>query len=1078
MNALALIATLGIDTSQYERGLKDATGSAQDFASKLGNILKTAAKFKLAFDFGKSAVDAYKEYEQLVGGVDTLFKKSSKQIQGYAEQAYKTAGMSANQYMSTAIGFSASLLNSLGGDTRKAAKQTDRAITDMADNANKMGTSLEMVQNAYRGFARGNFTMLDNLSLGFSGTKEGMQELLDKAEQLSGVKYDISSMSDIIDAIHEVQVAMDITGTTAKEAMETIEGSAKAVQSSWQNVLTAIAGGGDFDQAINGLINSLFGNGSGGFVNNLMTRVTKVVKGVATFVGKAAPLFVREIPKLLFGIAKSIITSIPSMITDIVQGIPNAIAGIFEGIDDVILPIFSKTVDRASDSFKNVKRLIESGIKGTITLGADDGTEVLKKASDIVEELKSDTYKGKIVIDGDPEKAESAIAALDKAIADLTSGEGSVTELQKAIEDCEQLTINPDLPPEEVAAVEERLNELKEKLDELKNKTISVSFGYYKTDDSNDTAWNSFKSFVDARGWESKDFTYSATGKFAIEESTAEQIEAYARAITHAATAISDYDEAVSGITTVAEQKLKTDIANVEMQANEELKELAILYNKGTLTEEQYKEYGENILKKVEEQVRELTDSYNETVEKAQRFADSRKDNDYDTALEMNAELYAGEELSADTYGSAVANLKEMREEGRAATENDQISAKIARDFLTERAGETKAMIDQAVEDYKTAIAKADEKQAEVDQTLAAINDYAAPFAQLVSDMASQTDIEKFNPFENDRTEVEDAIKALIDFDKNIDNTISEDVDTQGLIDLVTSILYDEEGNAREIDFEEFETAAADVLSEMKASIQETADDARQEAETALQEALKAAGENNEMSAESITELIELIREAGVDVADETAALITNVENAAETAANQSVEESENAIQNSLDTIASLNDAVVSLEQNEESAITSGGQSGAASMGQSIITEGVAAAESVGAALDDAIGKPRHVGVPVGPLNYTGHATAMSNGEILNGLTPFGIDSNGTIHYGGEVGPEAVVGVGSLDSMIQSSVNRAVQGVLGRLDTIISGQGSGLKVVLDSGVLVGEIAGQMDSELNEIASWKGGGHAL
>lgn len=159
MEVLSLMAVMGIDTSKYESGLNKATGQAQNFASKLGTILKGVAIGKALFDVGKGAVDAYKDYEQLVGGIDTLFKSSSAKVQAYAQEAFQNAGMSANEYMSTAISFSSSLINSLGGDTEKAAEQTNKAITDMSDNANKMGTSLEMVQNAYRGFARGNFTI-------------------------------------------------------------------------------------------------------------------------------------------------------------------------------------------------------------------------------------------------------------------------------------------------------------------------------------------------------------------------------------------------------------------------------------------------------------------------------------------------------------------------------------------------------------------------------------------------------------------------------------------------------------------------------------------------------------------------------------------------------------------------------------------------------------------------------------------------------------------------------------------------------------------------------------------------------
>lgn len=211
----------------------DKADKSKERFSKLGSVLKgvgvamgavVTAAAATAVKLGKEVVNAYADYEQLVGGVDTLFKGSSQKLQSYASNAYKTAGLSANDYMETVTGFSASLIQSLGGDTDKSVKYADMAITDMADNANKMGTDMSLIQNAYQGFAKQNYTMLDNLKLGYGGTKEEMQRLLSDAEKISGVKYDISSYADVVDAIHVMQESMDIAGTTAKEAEGTISG--------------------------------------------------------------------------------------------------------------------------------------------------------------------------------------------------------------------------------------------------------------------------------------------------------------------------------------------------------------------------------------------------------------------------------------------------------------------------------------------------------------------------------------------------------------------------------------------------------------------------------------------------------------------------------------------------------------------------------------------------------------------------------------------------------------------------------------------------------------------------------------
>ena len=216
-----------------------------NFASKaistVGNVAKNTVK---------AAFDNFAEYEQLVGGVDTLFKTSSRKVQEYASKAYLTAGVSANDYMETVTSFTASLLQSLGNDTGKAADIADMAMIDMSDNVNKMGSSMESVQNAYRGFAKQNYTMLDNLKLGYGGTKTEMQRLLKDAQKLTGQKYDIKNLSDVYEAIHAIQQEMGIAGTTQKEAMETVSGSMNAAKAAWQDVLTSIGSGKNIKKSI------------------------------------------------------------------------------------------------------------------------------------------------------------------------------------------------------------------------------------------------------------------------------------------------------------------------------------------------------------------------------------------------------------------------------------------------------------------------------------------------------------------------------------------------------------------------------------------------------------------------------------------------------------------------------------------------------------------------------------------------------------------------------------------------------------------------------------------------------------
>lgn len=255
---------------------------------------------------GKQAIDSYAEYEQLVGGVETLFKDSAGIVQEYADKAYKTAGVSANKYMEQVTSFSASLLQGLGGDTKKAAEIGDMAITDMADNANKMGTSIEMIQNAYQGFAKQNYTMLDNLKLGYGGTKSEMARLVKESGILGKAGEDLTaknldqkvSFDQIIQAIHKVQENMGITGTTSKEAASTIQGSVNSMKASWSNLLRSIADdNADLSKSVDEFVDSAVTAGK-----NLVPRIKQVVDGIKKMVGtivtEVFPKLKREIPEL------------------------------------------------------------------------------------------------------------------------------------------------------------------------------------------------------------------------------------------------------------------------------------------------------------------------------------------------------------------------------------------------------------------------------------------------------------------------------------------------------------------------------------------------------------------------------------------------------------------------------------------------------------------------------------------------------------------------------------------------------------------------------------------------------------
>lgn len=344
MNVFDLWAQISLDSSDFDNGLDAAEGKAEGFGSKLKDGLATAAKVGTAAITAASAaigvltkqsIDGYGEYEQLTGGVETLFKDSADVVMGNANNAYKTAGLSANEYMETVTSFSASLLQSLNNDTAKAAEVADVAITDMSDNANKMGSSMESIQNAYQGFAKQNYTMLDNLKLGYGGTKEEMQRLLGDAEKLSGQKFDLSSYSDIVEAIHVVQTEMGITGTTAKEASTTIQGSVNTAKSAWKNLVVGIADeNADLDTLISDFIDSVAVAGE-----NLLPRIEQILTGIGSALQTLAPIIAEKVPEILTTVLPSIVSAGAQLIVGLITGIAGALPELVSAIPDMVMSI-------------------------------------------------------------------------------------------------------------------------------------------------------------------------------------------------------------------------------------------------------------------------------------------------------------------------------------------------------------------------------------------------------------------------------------------------------------------------------------------------------------------------------------------------------------------------------------------------------------------------------------------------------------------------------------------------------------------------------------------------------------------
>ena len=418
LNASSFAKGIKTATSSVENmteSMKDATSSASKMTSvmqgigsgvaKVGKglaIAGTAAATAVTALVSKS-VGAFADYEQLTGGVETLFGAGGRSVEEYAQsvgksvsdiqgkydslmsaqnvvlenanKAYMTAGMSANEYMDTVTGFSASLISSLGGDTNKAADYANSALVDMSDNANKMGTDMESIKNAYQGFAKQNYTMLDNLKLGYGGTQEEMKRLLSDAEKLTGQRYDISSFADITQAIHAIQTQMDITGTTAKEASTTISGSWGSLKAAFQNVLVGLTTGGDmFDQSLDALINTAVT-----FGQNIIPAIKGALSGVGYLIEGLAPVIGETIPPLINDLAPTLANSAVSLISSLVNGLTQNATQFSECLSNIIIvavagisTVVPQLLDAASKIVSNLMQGLTNSmpqiVNGAVTL--------------------------------------------------------------------------------------------------------------------------------------------------------------------------------------------------------------------------------------------------------------------------------------------------------------------------------------------------------------------------------------------------------------------------------------------------------------------------------------------------------------------------------------------------------------------------------------------------------------------------------------------------------------------------------------------------------------------------------------
>lgn len=432
MNLFELFIKIGVDDQ--------ASDKVSNLSNKLGNGLKTAAKIGVAavgaasagiVALTKSAVDNYAEYEQLVGGVETLFKQSADVVQQYAANAYKTAGVSANTYMEQATAFSASLIQSLGGDTEAAAEYANQAIMDMSDNANKMGTNIESIQMTYQSLMRGNYAMLDNLKLGYGGTKEELQRLLDDAEKISGIHYDISSFADIVDAIHVVQTEMGITGTTAAEAASTISGSVASAKAAWTNLLVGIADeNADMSQLVMDFVESAMTA-----AGNIVPRIGVILSTLGQLIIEYLPVMAENASNMILSFAdgltesdstSKVVESGIKILTTLITAILSMLPTLIEAAPQIIKAFVGAIWDNRgliAQSGMDIMRALGEGIAALNQFIIDTVKNyVVNPISNKIKELPRMALQwGKDLIDNFVSGIKSKISAVTSAVSGIAS---------------------------------------------------------------------------------------------------------------------------------------------------------------------------------------------------------------------------------------------------------------------------------------------------------------------------------------------------------------------------------------------------------------------------------------------------------------------------------------------------------------------------------------------------------------------------------------------------------------------------------------------------------------------------------
>lgn len=984
MDAFTLAAKLTLDSGDFERDLGKQEGVFKQFGNKLGSAFSTVGKVGAAAigaaatavgALTKTAVESYAEYEQLVGGVETLFGIGGKSLQQFAKEsgktaahavmdyrkvtqgqrtvlqnaqkAYKTAGLSMNQYMETVTSFSASLIQSLQGDQAKAAKVADQAIIDMSDNANKMGTSMEAIQNAYQGFAKQNYTMLDNLKLGYGGTKTEMERLIADANNLkkaNGEMADLSieRFSDVVEAIHLIQTEMGITGTTAEEAEKTISGSIGMMKASWQNLLTAL---GDGNADIGPYIDNLVSSAETAF-DNILPVVEKALTGIASFVEKIAP---------------KIQEKLPGMVEDVVPKLLNAAGSILQGVIDA-LPNLFKTLSEAVGKidWKGLGTSIWDTIKGAFEGIAEWFSGKFTAAKTAIGEIKWDEVGTTILT-----AIGTGFAAIQEWIIGLFS-------------------------PAVTALTGEELNW--ENAGSLIIEAITTGIG----------------NVVD---WATKLFT-------------------------DASTAISEIDWVKVG----SDLRLKIETAVVGI-------------------------------------INWFTSTFNNIISGIQGLSWSALGEAIVGLIKEG--LAALDGLFSGLLGENWENFKKAFEDLKPVLQNVAAAAVgVAVGFATIKAAITITTLLKNVEKGFGILFDTITKH---------------PFAIIVGAILGLVAalVTAYLTNEDFRNKVDAAWKAIKETAQTVWATISGAVELafeviQKAWEAVSSFFTETIPNA----WKELQNTASTVFGVIKGAIDGAINVVKTAWEavvgfftTTIPEAWKQLNADADTYFGPIKSVIEgainIISTAWAGVENFFTTTIPNAWKSLKGKADEFLAPIKSVIKGVTDAVKGFVDwwkQLLGLNSSKDFTVTT-----------TYETIGTPPSELLGeqsAMRKNSQKGQQHTG-GIGGIqdvltgrNAIANARSMYDGTILRGATMFGWDAHGRPQIGGGEGPEAVVGVNSLNEQIRGAVRDGLSGIVGAIAQAIGGRNEQpVYVVLDTGELVGAIGGKMDAELGKIGDWKGGGRA-